>query len=106
MSETAPKQSFGMTIRAARQGYHAVPGIGFVRIRAGSGQPPHVVDVAPFDFVPVEKNQRGGQEFRVWWDDKESERMVAEAVKLHIHEPVTAPRVLYLDDDGNLMGEL
>jgi hypothetical protein len=90
------KPTFGTTIRAARMGYHAVEGIGFVRIRAGG--PPWHIDVAPFDHVPVEK---GKVEYHVWWSDADSRRLGGLTILQHVHADVTRPRVLLLDDDGN-----
>ena len=92
--------TFGAALRAARLGYHAVPGIGFVRIRAGTGNPPHVVDVAPFDGIRPERGKHDKVEYRVWWDDEESRRLVCDAIRKHVQGPVTRVMILHLDDDG------
>ncbi len=96
--------TFGMAIRAARLGYHPVPGVGFVRIRAGTGMPPHRIDVAPFDHIPVSRGAfKGDAEFRVWWDDKESEEVVSETLRNHIHAPVRKAVTLSLGEYGELV---
>ena len=94
------KATFGMTIRAARMGYHAVEGVGFVRVLA-SDSPPCEVHILPFDGVKVQKDKT---EHRVWWADEECRRMVSEVIKRHVTSEVTKTRVLFLDDYGNDVG--
>ncbi len=98
------ENTFGMTVRAARLGYHAVPRVGFVRIRAGTGSPPHQIDVVPFHRVPVSRGKyQDSPEYRVWWSDRFSVEIVCETVRRHVHSPVQKAITLYLDDDGNRM---
>ena len=91
------KATFGTTIRAARMGYHAVEGVGFVRILAGG--PPWEVNILPFDWVKVEL---GRTAHHVWWEDAESRLLVDLTILQHILSEATVPRVLFLDDDGEL----
>lgn len=91
------KATFGTTIRAARMGYHAVEGVGFVRIRAGG--PPWEINILPWDWVKVEK---GKSEHIVWWDQEKCRCEIEEAIRRHVNVEVTKPRVLFLKDDGAL----
>jgi hypothetical protein len=94
------KATFGTTIRAARMGYHAVQGVGFVRILTGG--PPWEIDILPFDDVRV---QKGKTEHHVWWDTEESRRRVEWMIRQHVPSEVVNPRVLFLDDDAKLLDD-
>lgn len=87
--------TFGMTIRAARLGYHKLDGIGFVRIRVGG--PPHVIDVVPFHDVPSDKNRPG--QHVVWWEGGTD--VVERTIRAHLRGEVTRRVQLFLNDDGS-----
>jgi hypothetical protein len=94
--------TFGQTIRAARLGFHPVDGVGFVRFVAGTGQPPHEVNIAPFSGVSTKGNT---PHHLVWWDTPESEKMVADAIRLIVTKPVDRNWNLFLDDNGERIPE-
>lgn len=91
------KQSLGTTIRASRLGYRKVQGVGFVRIRDGG--PPHVIDVAPFDHVAIDKVDR----HIVWWDDDTLRRMLFEVLFAKFQGAVSVAVTIRVDDDGKII---
>lgn len=91
-----PGMNFGMTVRAARLGYHAVRGLGFVRIRANG--PPYWIDFAPFDGVPQEK-AKGSEYHVVWWGGDDEGLFVAHFKELHSGLVLSAFSI-QVDDDG------
>lgn len=89
----AIKRNFGMSIRAARLGYHWSEKYGvFVRISeadAGNWQ----IDLAPANKVPIHK--RG--EYIVWWDTEE----IVDMIDGIGH--VGAPQSFVVDDNGRIV---
>lgn len=88
--------TFGSVIRGLRLGYHWSHKYGcFIRI--GADGPPWEIRLAPNGGIP---NRRSDGDFRVWWENKDRDQVLAMIQPLQAVRGVKKPIMFFVDDEG------
>jgi hypothetical protein len=87
--------TLGQTIRATRMGYHALDGVGFVKIH--SNGPPWIIQGMPFS--PISNRIVHGDPFLIWWDNE----FFDEFLRKIFPNPLEGLVIVELDDDGSIL---